>query len=83
MNGERFLDVPDTQDHAPFIAGLTSCPKYGLHNPMRNQDRYVMLGAVCAKAAACLATPQSKNFLCASCSGSCPRVLRRVAARLS
>ena len=29
MTGERFLDVPDTRDFAPFIAGLRSCPKSG------------------------------------------------------
>jgi 1-pyrroline-5-carboxylate dehydrogenase len=62
ITGERFLEVPDTQDHAPYIAGLKSCAKYGLHNPLRNQDRYVMLGAVCAKAAACLATPEVEEF---------------------
>ena len=27
MNGAAFLQVPDTQDMAPFIAGLESCPK--------------------------------------------------------
>ncbi len=62
MTGEHFLDVPDTTEHAPFIAGLASCPKYGLHNPVRNPDRYVMLGGVCARAAAVLAQPDVENF---------------------
>lgn len=62
MNGEAFLNVPDTQDQAPFIAGLKSCSKIGLHNPMRNQHRYVMLGTVCARAAATLATPDVEDF---------------------
>jgi hypothetical protein len=30
LNGERFLQVPDTQDTAPYLAGLQSCPKSGL-----------------------------------------------------
>ena len=55
MNGERFLEIPDTQDLAPFIDGLGSCPKTGLHNPMKNTERYVMLGQVSARAAALLA----------------------------
>ena len=46
MSGEAFLQIPDTQDLTPFIAGLESCPKSGLHNPLKNNDRYVHLGRV-------------------------------------
>jgi len=62
MNGEAFLQVPDTQDLAPFIAGLERCPKSGLHNPLRNNDRYVHLGRVCARAAALMATPDVEEY---------------------
>ena len=62
MNGEAFLQVPDTQDMAPFIEGLESCPKSGRHNPLRNNDRYVHLGSVCARSAALLATPEVEEF---------------------
>jgi 1-pyrroline-5-carboxylate dehydrogenase len=62
MNGAAFLQVPDTQDMAPFIAGLESCPKSGLHNPLKNNDRYVHLGRVCARAAALMATPDVEDF---------------------
>ena len=62
MSGERFLEVPDTTDLAPFIEGLRSCPKSGLHNPLKDNDRYVHLGRVCAKAAALLATPEVESF---------------------
>jgi 1-pyrroline-5-carboxylate dehydrogenase len=54
MNGQRFLHVPDTRVHTPFIGGLRSCPKSGLHNPLKYPDRYLALGAVCARAAALL-----------------------------
>ena len=27
LNGEPFIEMPDTQDIAPFVAGLRSCPK--------------------------------------------------------
>jgi 1-pyrroline-5-carboxylate dehydrogenase len=62
MNGEPFLRVPDTRDHDPFIAGLRSCPKSGLHNPLKNPDRYVYLGQVCARAAALLAQDEIQDY---------------------
>ena len=62
MNGEAFLAVPETRGIEPYIAGLKSCPKYGLHNPFRNTHRYVLLGEVCARAAACLAQPDVEDF---------------------
>jgi 1-pyrroline-5-carboxylate dehydrogenase len=62
MNGEAFLKVPDTQNHAPYIAGLKSCPKSGMHNPLKKPDRYVTLGQVCTKAAALLAEKDISDF---------------------
>ena len=62
MNGARFLEIPDTQDFGPFINGLGSCPKTGLHNPMKNAERYVMLGHVCARAAALLAEQEVADY---------------------
>ncbi len=62
MNGERFLEVPDTNELTPFIAGLQSCSKSGLHNPLKHNDRYVHLGRVCARAAALLATPDVESY---------------------
>ncbi len=62
MNGQKFLIVPDTRDHAPFIAGLKSCPKSGLHNPIKNPDRYLTLGEVCAKAAEILRRDEVEDY---------------------
>jgi len=62
LNGGHFMDVPDTVDHAAFIAGLRSCPRFGLHNPLHRPDRYVLLGQVCARAAALLATPDVEAY---------------------
>lgn len=62
LNGGPFLSVPDTSEHAPFIAGLKSCGKSGLHNPRRRPERYVMLGQVCARAAATLAQPAVEDY---------------------
>lgn len=62
MNGQKFLEVPDTRDHAPFIAGLKSCPKSGQHNPLKSPDRYLALGAVCAKAAEMLRQAEVQDY---------------------
>jgi 1-pyrroline-5-carboxylate dehydrogenase len=65
LHGGGFLRVPDTGDLSPFIAGLGTCPKTGLHNPLKNTERYVHLGRVCAKAAALLATPDVERYFTA------------------
>lgn len=62
LNGGPFLRVPDTRDYAPFVAALRGCPKTGLHNPLKNPQRYVEIGAVCARAAALLAQPETEDF---------------------
>jgi 1-pyrroline-5-carboxylate dehydrogenase len=62
LNGEAFIEMPDTQDIGPFVAGLRSCPKTGLHNPLKNVERYVALGRVCTKAAQLLAEPEVEDF---------------------
>ena len=62
LSGNSFLRVPDTADLGPFIAGLGACPKTGLHNPLKNTERYVHLGRVCAGAAALLATPDVEGY---------------------
>jgi len=54
--------VADTTNMTPFLDGIATCPKTGLHNPMKNVHRYVHLGRVCAKAAALLATPDVESF---------------------
>jgi len=62
MNGEAFLQVPDTESFVPFINGLKRCPKSGMHNPQKNPDRYVMLGRVCARTAALMAEEEVANY---------------------
>ena len=62
MNGESFLAVPDTTDVDAYLDGLASCPKSGLHNPLKNTGRYVHLGRVCARAAALMATRDVEDF---------------------
>jgi 1-pyrroline-5-carboxylate dehydrogenase len=62
LNGELFLQVPDTGDFARFVSSLRRCPKTGLHNPLKNPERYVLLGQVCARAAASLAQVPVQDY---------------------
>jgi len=62
MNGEKFIQIPNTQNVDDFIENLTSCPKSGLHNPLKNVGRYVMLGNVCAKAAEVMRDKEVEDF---------------------
>lgn len=64
MNGEPFLEVSDTQleDLDPFIKSLASCPKSGLHNPFKNNERYRMYGDISAKAAALLREKSVEDY---------------------
>ena len=62
MNGARFLDVPDTDRFEGFVAGLRSCPKSGVHNPLQSPQRYLMLGQVCARAAALMQEKVVQDF---------------------
>ena len=51
LNGEDFLNVPDTLEYKEFIDNLDICLPSGLHNPLKNVERYLMLGEVCTKTA--------------------------------
>jgi 1-pyrroline-5-carboxylate dehydrogenase len=62
LNGEAFLRVPDTAEHDGFIESLRRCPKSGRHNPLKNPERYVLLGRVCARAAALLAESDAQDY---------------------
>ena len=70
LTGDAFLRIPDTTEFAPFMDGLRGVHKFGCHNPLYRPDRYVMLGRVCARAAARLAEPEVEQFFV--------RLIRRV-----
>jgi 1-pyrroline-5-carboxylate dehydrogenase len=62
MNGEPFLEVPETSDRQPFLDSIRRCPGTGLHNPLKHPERYKMLGDVCARAAALLAEKDIQDY---------------------
>lgn len=62
ITGKNFLDIPKTEDISGYINSLGICPKSGLHNPLKNNDRYIMLGNVCSKAAHILHDKEVETF---------------------
>jgi len=43
--------IPDTQinELQPYIASLKSVPKSGVHNPLKNNERYLQFGEISRK----------------------------------
>ena len=64
LNGDGFIKVPDTKlsEIGPFVERMATCPRSGLHNPLKNPERYNMLGEVMVKAAAELGKPEVTEF---------------------
>eukprot|EP00249_Psilotum_nudum_P010828 c22795_g1_i1 orf=339-2033(-) len=64
LNGQKFIKVPDTSvgELSPFVESLRSCSKSGLHNPLKNPERYLMYGDISAKAANVLQHPEVEDF---------------------
>lgn len=75
LTGSEFLRVPSTQisEIGPFVSNLRSCPKSGLHNPLKNPQRYLQYGTLSAKAAATLGHPEVHKFFM--------RLIQRVAPK--
>lgn len=55
------FSIPDTTDVTPFVESLRQCPKTGLHNPLKNPERYVQLGEI-SRQVRCI-HPESLNSL--------------------
>ena len=64
LNGDPYCKVPDTKvdEIGPFVERMANCPRTGLHNPIRNVERYNMLGEVMAKASRELAKPEVNEY---------------------
>ena len=47
--------IPDTQidEVQPYIESLRACPKSGLHNPLKNPERYIQWGEISRKVTQC------------------------------
>jgi len=64
LNGETICLVPDTQmdEIDPFVERMRNCPRSGLHNPLKNTERYNKIGEVMVKAAHELGKPEVTEF---------------------
>jgi 1-pyrroline-5-carboxylate dehydrogenase len=65
MSGEPFIQMPDTDEKelGPFIQSLAKCPKYGLHNPIMNIERYRMYGEISERVADFLRSGEGESYL--------------------
>jgi len=63
LNGEVIIKMPNTSksELKPFIDRMQSIPKTGLHNPLRNVERYNLYGEVSFKLAAALDKPEIED----------------------
>ena len=50
-DAHTIFTIPDTQVHelGPFFESLRKVPKSGVHNPLKNPDRYVAYGEISRK----------------------------------
>jgi len=64
IDGMPMYAQPDTGvgEIQPFLDSLKRCPKSGRHNPLKNVERYVMLGKVCFAAAAALSDAKVQKY---------------------
>jgi len=65
LNGKVMGKVPKTNKDTEtkcFIDSLKAVPKTGLHNPLKNPERYLMYGQVCKKAASLLDDDKVAEF---------------------
>lgn len=64
LNGKIMGKVPLAigDETRPFIESLNSVPKYGLHNPFFNPERYLLYGKICQKAATVLNDREVQDF---------------------
>jgi len=64
LDGTDMFEQPDTQasEIKPFLDSLVKCPKSGLHNPIKNVERYKMLAEVSFKAAMALEDERVEKY---------------------
>lgn len=84
MTGNSMVSIPDTQvdEIEPFVESLKKVPRYGLHNPLLNVERYLMLGKVCTKATEVLHDPAVFEHFVALTQRACPKSYIQTAAEI-
>eukprot|EP00929_Paragymnodinium_shiwhaense_P067506 TRINITY_DN3396_c0_g1_i1.p1 TRINITY_DN3396_c0_g1~~TRINITY_DN3396_c0_g1_i1.p1 ORF type:complete len:559 (-),score=127.25 TRINITY_DN3396_c0_g1_i1:371-2047(-) len=64
LTGETFLKLPDTKgaELDAFAKSAATCSKSGLHNPLKNPERYVMYGEVFHRTGNELSKPEVLDY---------------------
>ena len=64
LTGKNFIHVSDVQANeiSSFVQSLNKCSKSGLHNPLKNPQRYLKYGDISAQAAAKMRDPEVMKF---------------------
>lgn len=64
LTGKEFMKISDVKENEIdcFVKSLNSCSKSGLHNPLKDPQRYLLYGDISAKAAAKFRDPKVLNF---------------------
>ena len=64
LTGKNFIHASDVQANeiSCFVQSLNKCSKSGLHNPLKNPQRYLKYGDISAQAAAKMRDPEVMNF---------------------
>lgn len=75
LTGKIFMHIPETSTNEikEFITSLNNCSKSGLHNPLKNPQRYTELGSISARVAAKLNEKETSEFFI--------RLIQRVAPK--
>lgn len=65
LNGDPFIRVPNQlteEELTEFQISVNKCPKSGLHNPLKNPERYLLYGDVCHRSAFLLGLPEIEDY---------------------
>lgn len=62
MTGHTMLQYPSVPPVAKYMESMREVPKYGLHNPLLHQDRYLHYGEISQKTAQSLDIPEINDY---------------------
>lgn len=76
--------IPDTGVHelGPFVESLRKVPKSGVHNPIKNVERYRQFGEISRKAGEALSDPAISHFFATSIVKTVPKSYAQAAGEV-
>eukprot|EP00397_Hematodinium_sp_SG-2012_P013139 GEMP01013333.1.p1 GENE.GEMP01013333.1~~GEMP01013333.1.p1 ORF type:complete len:566 (+),score=124.31 GEMP01013333.1:52-1698(+) len=75
LNAENFIYMPNTKpdEIGPFLDKIRSIPKSGLHNPLKNKERYLLYGKVSMACAVEMGKPEVADHFARTIQRCCPK----------